>query len=154
MKTFVLDSVKTHYFVLADFEKENKFVQLIQIDKKNSQVNAMVLHQEPNSTLVNARLELFLPTHEKILKALQFSKTSDVEVDPYKIPITQINNTKSDLNNDMFMVSIVETFLQWATAPPDQRKTTVTNHIIKYKDSLDEYIQEVTFNLQKQKILR
>jgi hypothetical protein len=149
MTEFVLNTEKKHIFVLAYVEKENKYVQLLEIDKRNEIHTGLILYQQKSQNLLHSKLKLFCPTQEKILNALQFD--SDAATD---MQIKDIKNTNQTLNDDIFMVCIIESILKWYTEMVPVAHSTMESQVNSYKNTMSKDDQVFTFNKWKKSILR
>ena len=162
MKEFQLDSEKAHFFVLVDFAK-GKVLQLIHIEKNTNTVNAIVLHQQESDNL-DARLKLSIPTHEKILRALQFNPGEDHQdhndaESQYKMPeMTKLKNTNKELDNDMFMVFIVDKFLartsSSSSSSSSSSQSSMISTLTSFQHSAMQEFLQMLFNVTKENILR
>ena len=145
MLEFVFDIEKRHIFVLADLGKENKYVQLLEIDK-NKQINTgMMLNQQMSVESFSARVRLFTPILARIFEALQIDAALSTKMD-----IKDIQNKNKNLNDDMFMVCIIESILKQYIETND---ILIEAQIENCIDSMSTESKVLTFNLWKQNIL-
>jgi len=143
----VFDVEKRHIFVLADLGKENKYVQLLEIDKNKQIHTGMMLNQQMSVESFNARVRLFFtPILARIFDALQIDAAVNTKMD-----IKDIQNTNKNLDDDMFMVCIIESILKQYIETSDILIETQIENCIH---SMSTESQILTFNQWKQNILR